>query len=378
MFLFRAIFLCCFLPCSPPNATLEFEIELLGFDSTQKVTEDGGVKKATSQPGTGHNRPNDNATVTLKYAGRVKGVDRPFVDHMAEPLTIKLCTDPQLVWGLEEGIKNMHIGEVAKIFVAPSYGFGEKGNAQLGITAGAELEFDVELIDMTKGPEAGELAFDAKLAYMTALKEFGNGVFKLGVNLDRAEKLYTKVVNVFPYEGSLTEDQKKQVDAVKIAAISNHTLCKLKAANWEAVVQHATAGLAVDPKHVKCLYYRAQAYNKLGQASEAESDLRTAQAADPSNKEVARELAAIKARLAAQAKKERTTFGGFFNKIQLVSEEEERQAEKERKEAEEKRKREAEAEEDSSDEEPEADSDEPMKPAEDAAAAAPAAVPASA
>lgn len=60
-------------PKIPPNATLEFEVELLSFTNFQKVTEDGGVMKEIIKEGEGYNRPNDGAKVVVKYMGRVQG-----------------------------------------------------------------------------------------------------------------------------------------------------------------------------------------------------------------------------------------------------------------------------------------------------------------
>ena len=66
-------------PKIPPNATLEFDVELISFTNFQKVTEDGGVSKQILREGEGYNRPNDSAKVTVKYVGRIK--DGPVFDQ---------------------------------------------------------------------------------------------------------------------------------------------------------------------------------------------------------------------------------------------------------------------------------------------------------
>ena len=88
-------------PKIPANATLEFEVELLSFDNTQNVTEDKQVKKSVTVVGSGYNRPNDNATVKVKFSGKVKGAHNNFVEQTAEPVEIKLGADPNTIWGLE-------------------------------------------------------------------------------------------------------------------------------------------------------------------------------------------------------------------------------------------------------------------------------------
>jgi tetratricopeptide (TPR) repeat protein len=177
--------------------------------------------------------------------------------------------------------------------------------------------------------------FDAKLKYMTSLKEQGNTAFKQAFNLKRAEALYTKCVNTFPYEGALDDEQKKQVDGVKLSAMTNHTLCKVKSNDFseQGVLGHSNAALAVDPKSVKALYYRGLAHSKMGHMANALSDFKAAAAIDPANKDVARELAALRAKNKAETDRERKAFGGFFGKVQLVSPEEEARAAKQAEDA---------------------------------------------
>lgn len=313
-------------PKIPPNATLEFEVELLSFDNTQNVTEDKQVKKAVKVAGSGHNRPSDQSTVVVKYSGKVKGdAFEPFVTHMDAPVTLQLGKDASLVWGLEEGIKNMHVGERSSIFVAPSYAYGAVGDKALSIPPNAELEFDVELVSFERGPDSSTMDFDAKLAHMTALKDLGNAAFKAG-QLKRAQAAYAKAMGVFPYLEALEDAQKAAVTAVQLACISNVVITHVRGGALDEVVKQAGVGLALNPRHVKLLFNRGAAYNKQGLLAEAEADLKLAAETDPANQDVARELRAVKAKVKAIADKEKKAFGGFFGRVKLVSDEEEKKA----------------------------------------------------
>jgi FKBP-type peptidyl-prolyl cis-trans isomerase len=313
-------------PKIPANATLIFEVWLLSFDNTSNVTEDKGVRKSVKQEGSGHNRPTDHSTVVVKYEGRVAGApadSKPFVSHMDAPVTLQLGKDATLAWGLEEGIKNMHVGERSTIFVnANPYGYGSAGNAELGVPANADLEFDVELVSFERGPDSSTMDFAAKLAHAVSIKDLGNLAFK-SAQLSRALKVYRKAIDVFPYLGSLDDEQKAQVTTMQLACMSNMAICYAKQGAVDKVIDQARAGLELNPKHVKLLFQRALALMKKGLLVEAEADLKAAQAADPSNKDVARELAAIKAKNKAIADREKKAFGGFFGKVKLVSDEEE-------------------------------------------------------
>jgi len=311
-------------PTIPPNATLEFEVELLSFDNTQKVTDDGCVKKSIQQTGEGYNRPNDFATCTIKYTGRVKGSEKPFVDHSSEAVTVHLTQDTSLIWGLEEGVKNMLKGERSILFVSPMYGFGTRGDESLGAPPNFDLEFDVELLNFEKGKESFEMDYEGKRDRMKTLKDCGNAHFKLGIALDRAIKVYQKAINMFQYEDSLEDAQKNDIHALKVACISNVAVCKLKQGLIEEVVHQATAGLNIQPRHVKLLYLRGLAHNRQNQLVEAERDLKLAHEIDSKNVEVLRELRTLQSKQRAIKDKEKNLFGGFFNKVRLVSEEEEK------------------------------------------------------
>lgn len=284
------------------------------------------MKKAVKVVGSGHNRPSDQSTVVVKYSGKVKGeAFEPFVSHMDSPVTLQLGKDASLVWGLEEGIKNMHVGERSSIFVSPLYAFGAAGDNALSIPPNAELEFDVELISFERGPDSSTMDFDAKLKHMNSLKDLGNAAFKVG-QLKRAQAAYAKAMAVFPYLAALEDVQKEAVTAVQLACISNVVITHVRAGALDEVIKQAGVGLALNPRHVKLLFNRGAAFNKQGMLPEAEADLKLAAEADPANKDVERELRAVKAKTKAIADKEKKAFGGFFGRVKLVTDEEEKKA----------------------------------------------------
>jgi tetratricopeptide (TPR) repeat protein len=175
------------------------------------------------------------------------------------------------------------------------------------------------------------MQFEDKLKHMVSLKDLGNGIFKAGVSLTRAVKVYSKAMTVFPYLEALEPEQKAEVEKVHLTCLSNIVVCKQKEGDLGEVIKQATVGLNMNPRHIKLLYLRGAAYAKQNQFPEAEADLKLAAEVDPNNKDVARELRNIKAKVRAIVEKEKKAFGGFFNKVKLVSEEEIRQAEEEAK-----------------------------------------------
>lgn len=143
--MFLSVSCCCLAPPTiPANATLKFDVELLSWENTQKVTEDKGVVKKIIKKGEGHNRPNENATVVVKYTAKVKETGHVFEEHK-EPTTIHL-NSAKNVYGFEEGVKNMYIGEHSVFTIQPSYAYGSTGKPDSQIPPHAVLEFDVELL----------------------------------------------------------------------------------------------------------------------------------------------------------------------------------------------------------------------------------------
>jgi len=103
--------------------------------------------------------------VVLNYIGRADGVvfedtaarGKPIVFiYGSRPFTAGLCR------GVEEGLSNMHAGGKRHVVVPPEQAFGDRGavlrptehvpDKQGVIPAGAELEYDLELVRVSIPP----------------------------------------------------------------------------------------------------------------------------------------------------------------------------------------------------------------------------------
>jgi len=140
--------------------------------------------------------------------------------------------------------------------------------------------------------------------------------------MNAAYARYKSSVDIFKNEDKLVGEDLKKVNAVRLPALSNATIIRHKERAWNKVIEKANEALAFDPYHVKCLFKRAQAYVQTEQYDIAELDLKKCLELDPTNVEVKKELQGLKARTRAALEKERKTFGGWFNKVTLVSDEE--------------------------------------------------------
>ena len=129
----------------PPNATLLFEVELLGV---MKKTE-SGLEYRDIKVGDGP-APKSGQTCVVHYTGWLwqgaKGkkfdssVDRG--DRSRFPLAAR-----QVIPGWDEGVATMKVGGKRELLIPPELGYGARG-AGRDIPPNSTLIFEVELLDV--------------------------------------------------------------------------------------------------------------------------------------------------------------------------------------------------------------------------------------
>lgn len=75
------------------------------------------------------------------------------------------------------------------------------------------------------------------------------------------------------------------------------------------------ACLPAEQTNSKALYRRGVARSNLGLLDEAKEDLLEALKTEPNSKDIRREIATVKEKIAATKKAEKKAFGGFLNKV---------------------------------------------------------------
>lgn len=133
-------------PKIPADATLNFEVELLGWKSVKDITKDGGVIKTTLKEGIDYDNPSDLDEVTVNYEARVKGAEKPFATVQGVEFTVN---EGHLCRAIPVAVKKMKKEEKAHLVVQPAYGFGETGQPP-DVPANAELEIDLEVVSWKK------------------------------------------------------------------------------------------------------------------------------------------------------------------------------------------------------------------------------------
>lgn len=133
-------------PTIPPNATLQFEVELLSWISVKDICKDGGIFKKILVEGEGWQNPKDLDEVFVKYEASLE--DGTVVSKSdGVEFTVQ---DGYFCPALSKAVKTMKKGERVLLIVKPQYAFGETGKVasidEGGVPPNATLQINLELI----------------------------------------------------------------------------------------------------------------------------------------------------------------------------------------------------------------------------------------
>lgn len=145
------------------------------------------------------------------------------------------------------------------------------------------------------------------------LKEDGNKLFR-SQDFTSAIQKYIEAIEAVPrdlFENRLIDDYIK----LKLAVITNLSMCFLKCKNYEATVLQCTEGLKIFPRNVKLRYILGCAYGETGDYESALEALKDAKELDPSNRDITEKIS-----LYTKAKKEynikmKEMFGGKLKPV---------------------------------------------------------------
>ncbi|KAK7382709.1 hypothetical protein VNO80_01720 [Phaseolus coccineus] len=133
-------------PTIPPNATLQFDVELLSWTSVKDICKDGGLFKKIVTEGEKWENPKDLDEVLVKYEARLEDGTLVAKSDGVE-FTVE---DGYFCPALSKAVKTMKKGEKVILSVKPQYGFGAKGKPAHGdegaVPPNASLEITLELV----------------------------------------------------------------------------------------------------------------------------------------------------------------------------------------------------------------------------------------
>lgn len=153
---------------------------------------------------------------------------------------------------------------------------------------------------------------------MTQYKDQGNFYYKQN-DTDKAVAKWQKAIKLIPYDANFSEEEQAKKAVVAVACHSNLSTLWAKSKDWDKVMTDTTEALKLQPNHVKSLYRQAQAFAASDRFAEAEKNITLAKQLEPANAELDKELQAIRNKKKAIADREKKVFGGWFNKVNIVT-----------------------------------------------------------
>ncbi|XP_034251237.1 FK506-binding protein 59-like isoform X2 [Thrips palmi] len=293
-------------PTIPPDATLQFEIEMIdwqGEDLSPK--ENGAIIRTLISVGDGHSNPNEGSQVDVHLVGK-------YQNKVFEDRSVNFCLGEGIESGVPDGIEialqKFKKGEKSILKLKPEYAFGEAGKPEFQIPPGATVEYEVELKSFEMEPESWSLDEEGRVEQAQLYKEKGTKYFKSG-NLKLAVKMYKKILDF------LNDDAEENSKSLKLAAHLNAALCHLKLNDNKDAVDHCDKALAIDSKNEKGLFRRGQGYLALAEPELAKQDFEAVLALAPENKAAANSIVICNGLIKEQKKKEKMIYANMFEKF---------------------------------------------------------------
>lgn len=303
----------------PPNATLEFDIQLKHFTSEKDVLGDGTIVFKTLKANPANwERPDDLAVVkvafSIKLAANPEEVIMRYTNENALQLTIDSDDEVNaaLPSAFESLLKEMTLDSIISAKVNGIRGF-KQGHKH----AGEDLKIDIKLIGLEKAKGFWEMNMEEKLEEGEKLKALGNDAFKKG-DFQRAVRRYKAVVTNLEYIASDSKnsvaDKKKANEIVKATRL-NIAQVAIKEGNFTEAWTEAKKVIDVDSNNAKAYFRLGVALSGLGEHDQAERSLTRALEIQPGDAGISSELKKVKAVIKKQNEQEKKKYKGMFSKL---------------------------------------------------------------
>ncbi|MBA0681354.1 hypothetical protein Goari_023166 [Gossypium aridum] len=168
-------------PTIPPNATLQFDVELISWTSVKDICQDGGIFKKILVEGEKLQNPKDLDEVFVKYEVCLEDGTLVSKSHGVE-FTVG---DGYFCPAFAEAVKTMKKGEQVLLTVKPQYACGEDGRSAVDSEGAVPLNATLHI--------ALELVSWKSVAHITKDKKILKKILKEGEGYDR------------PYNGTMVQ-----------------------------------------------------------------------------------------------------------------------------------------------------------------------------
>jgi len=296
----------------------KISLTLISWNKVERLQMDGSLMKKVLKEGEGYEKPNEGASVTIRYIGFLQ--DGTVFDERKEGSELSFVTDEDAVIPcIDLAVLKMKRGERALIRSHPQWAFGVEGKVfETGTVApSSNVTYEIELIDFVKAKESWDMSKDEKVGEAEKKKDDGNKYFKVQ-KYDRAVKRYEKALKFIEYIDDFPDEQKAAAKAIKLSCHLNTAACKLKTKDFKGSQMSCKKALELNGSSMKALFRRAQAYVGTNDLDLAINDLKKVLECEPKNRDVRSEYKRVRAMMAEQDRKEMHLYGNMFKKMALL------------------------------------------------------------
>eukprot|EP01091_Cochliopodium_minus_P012261 TRINITY_DN3682_c0_g1_i1.p1 TRINITY_DN3682_c0_g1~~TRINITY_DN3682_c0_g1_i1.p1 ORF type:complete len:200 (+),score=73.25 TRINITY_DN3682_c0_g1_i1:224-823(+) len=128
-------------------------------------------------------------------------------------------------------------------------------------------------------------------------------------------------------EHPITEEEKKEIEAVFLVVHLNMAAVYLKISEWTKAINSCGEAIKLDPKNAKAYFRRSQAYLSQRDVDRSEVDCKQALKLAPSDKAIKVHQKNIEREKERQNEKQKKAFKGMFGKVSLYDNEESKPSE---------------------------------------------------
>uniref|UniRef100_A0A182VUN1 peptidylprolyl isomerase n=1 Tax=Anopheles minimus TaxID=112268 RepID=A0A182VUN1_9DIPT len=292
-------------PNIPPNATLNFELEILGWKGADlSPKSDGGIQRFILRSGTSRERPKGGDLVKIQLVGRHEG-------RVFEERDVEFCLDEGkefgVVSGVEVALESFHKAETSRLVLKPQYAFGAEGNSEFGVPPNATVEYTVTLNDIEAVAERSMMSPDEMIAQAQLLREKATKYLK-DEKHELALKLYNTALTYLIHKS-------EETDTMKLAIVLNKVLCHQKMHNHDEAKLWCVEALKIDSRNVKALYRQGMSNLALEDLDRALRDFSAVLEIEPENKAALNQASICKHKIKAYNDQQKKVFANMFTKF---------------------------------------------------------------
>ncbi len=300
-----------------------------GQGEWEKLTDDGGVMKKVLKEGRDDSEPQkplSGYAINCHYVGTLERNGEQFDSSRmkGKPFTFNLGVG-DVIKGWDIGMATMRKGEKCILKCTSDYAYGNTDQGK--IKSGDTLLFEVEMLSFQPKKKAlYDMTPKEKVQTAQELKDEGAKLFKESEFVDAAEK-YVEATTYLQPETPLSdsdEDDTMDVDlsspemkALLLTCLLNASQAYLSNKQYSDALKLANQALEKDSKNIKGLFRKGCAERHLTLFVQAKDDLLAAYHLDPTNAAVRKELASLKNDIQMNRKKDKETYGGFFDRLDV-------------------------------------------------------------